>query len=92
MIAPFTICQRFAFKWDKAIPGGHCADLIAAYKYISIPNIVTDCAIVVLPFSTLWGSTNEQDAETRHFPHFHGRKPVHPLIFSHFAYLTFGYC
>lgn len=54
MIATFTICQPFAFKWDKTIPGGHCADLMAAYKYISIPNILTDVAIAILPFSTLW--------------------------------------
>ncbi|KAH8702538.1 hypothetical protein BGW36DRAFT_424810 [Talaromyces proteolyticus] len=53
IIATFTICQPFAFKWDKSIPGGHCANLMAAYKYISIPNIVTDLAILALPYSTL---------------------------------------
>lgn len=53
LITYFVICQPFAFKWDKTIPGGHCADLQAAYKYVSIPNIVTDLAIVALPFPTL---------------------------------------
>jgi hypothetical protein len=51
IIATFTICQPFAFKWDKSIPGGHCTNLMAAYKYISIPNIVTDLGI--LAYSTL---------------------------------------
>lgn len=49
----FSICQPFAFKWDKTIPDGRCGDLIASYKYISIPNILTDLAILILPFSSL---------------------------------------
>lgn len=53
IITYFVICQPFAFKWNKSIPGGHCADLQAAYKYVSIPNILTDLAIVGLPISTL---------------------------------------
>lgn len=53
IICTFTICQPFAYKWDKTIPGGHCANLMAAYKYISIPNIITDLAILGLPYSTL---------------------------------------
>lgn len=54
IIATFTICQPFAFKWDKTIEDGKCANLMAAYKYISIPNIVTDIAILVLPVPSLW--------------------------------------
>jgi hypothetical protein len=53
IIADFTICQPFSFKWDKTI-NGHCSDLMAAYKYISIPNILTDLAILTLPASTLY--------------------------------------
>ncbi|KAK4183165.1 hypothetical protein QBC35DRAFT_508565 [Podospora australis] len=54
IIATLTVCQPFAFKWDKTIPGGKCNNLMAAYRYISIPNIMTDLAIIVLPLSTLW--------------------------------------
>jgi len=54
VITGFIICQPFAFKWDKTIPGGHCADLMAAYKYVSIPNILFDVAIAILPLSTLY--------------------------------------
>ncbi|KJZ72154.1 hypothetical protein HIM_08419 [Hirsutella minnesotensis 3608] len=53
VIATFTICQPFAYKWDKTIPGGRCTNLMAAYKYVSIPNIATDLAILVLPASSL---------------------------------------
>lgn len=54
MITTFVVCQPFAFKWDKTIPGGHCADIMALYTYIGVPNIVTDVAIAILPLSTLW--------------------------------------
>ncbi|KAJ4404936.1 hypothetical protein N0V82_010406 [Gnomoniopsis sp. IMI 355080] len=53
IIVMFTICQPFSFKWDKSIDG-HCADLLGAYRYISIPNILTDLAILILHLSTLW--------------------------------------
>ncbi|KAL1845921.1 hypothetical protein Daus18300_014412 [Diaporthe australafricana] len=53
IIVMFTICQPFSFEWDKSIDG-HCSDLIAVYRYISIPNILTDLAVLVLPLSTLW--------------------------------------
>ncbi|OTA59690.1 hypothetical protein K449DRAFT_435947 [Hypoxylon sp. EC38] len=54
IITVSTICQPFAFNWDKTIPGGHCTNLMAAFRYVSIPNILTDLAILVLPFSTLY--------------------------------------
>lgn len=53
IIVMFTVCQPFSFKWDKSI-NGHCSDLLAAYRYISIPNILTDLAILILPISTLY--------------------------------------
>lgn len=54
IIAALVTCQPFAFKWDKTIQGGHCGDLLAAYKYVSVPNILTDLAIAILPLSTLY--------------------------------------
>jgi len=54
IIAVLVTYQPFAFKWDKTIPGGHCADLLAAYKHVSIPNILTDLAIAILPMSTFY--------------------------------------
>ncbi len=54
IIGDFAMCQPFAFKWDKSIRGGHCLNLMASYRWISIPNILTDLAIIFLPFSTLY--------------------------------------
>ena len=54
VIAWGTICKPLAFKWDKTIPGGSCADLMASYKYVSIPNILTDLSILLLPLPTLY--------------------------------------
>lgn len=54
VITVSVICQPFAFKWDKTIPNGHCGDLFATYTYVSIPNILTDLAIAILPISTLY--------------------------------------
>lgn len=54
VIVALTICRPFRYKWDKSIPDGSCADLMAAYRLISIPNLVTDLAILVLPIHPLW--------------------------------------
>ncbi|KAL9115409.1 MAG: hypothetical protein Q9227_000730 [Pyrenula ochraceoflavens] len=55
VITVSSICQPFEYRWDKTIPGGHCADMMGFYRFISIPNIATDIAILVLPLPTLWG-------------------------------------
>jgi len=49
-----TICQPFPFKWDKTIKEGHCGDSMAAYRWVGVPNILTDLAIMFLPFSILY--------------------------------------
>jgi len=53
IIASFTICQPFAYKWNKTIEGGKCADVMASYRYVSLPHILSDIAILVLPLSSL---------------------------------------
>jgi hypothetical protein len=52
-IASFTICQPFEFKWNKTIKG-HCADVIASYRWVSLPHILSDVAIITLPLSSLY--------------------------------------
>ena len=47
-------CQPFAFNWDKSIPGGHCIDIMKSYTYFSIPNLISDVAIILLPLHTIW--------------------------------------
>ena len=52
IIASFTICRPFEFKWNKAIDG-HCSNVMASYRYVSLPHILTDVAILILPLSSL---------------------------------------
>lgn len=52
MAAAFQ-CQPFAFNWDKSIPGGKCFDVTSFALSSSVPNIVSDVAILVLPAKTI---------------------------------------
>ena len=47
-------CQPLAFFWDPTIPGGHCIDINSFFRWISLPNIVTDVAMLVLPQPLIW--------------------------------------
>ncbi|KAI1654854.1 hypothetical protein F4813DRAFT_197837 [Daldinia decipiens] len=53
IIAVLVVCRPFAYKWDKTIDG-HCSDLMNSYRYTSLPNIITDVAILILPFPMLY--------------------------------------
>ena len=53
-IVGLTICRPFAYIWDKSIPNGQCGDIPAAYRYISIPNLLTDVGILILPLYGVW--------------------------------------
>ncbi|KAF2026805.1 hypothetical protein EK21DRAFT_38597, partial [Setomelanomma holmii] len=48
-------CTPFAFNWDKTVAGGKCFNLQAYANSSSVPNIVTDLAILILPLRTVWG-------------------------------------
>ncbi|ORX93612.1 hypothetical protein BCR34DRAFT_580405 [Clohesyomyces aquaticus] len=49
-----TICQPCTFQWDKSIPGGHCGEIMQAYLYISVPNILTDILMLILPLPAIY--------------------------------------
>jgi hypothetical protein len=46
-------CQPFAFNWDKTIPQGKCFDVTVFALSSSVPNIVSDVAILFLPVRTI---------------------------------------
>lgn len=48
------ICTPVAYSWDKKIPGGHCGDLMATYRWASLPNLITDVAMLLLPLPVIW--------------------------------------
>ncbi|KAF1992967.1 hypothetical protein P154DRAFT_451456 [Amniculicola lignicola CBS 123094] len=54
IVASFTICRPFEYKWNKTIPGGRCSNPMASYRFVSLPHILTDIAIFLLPWSSLY--------------------------------------
>lgn len=53
-ILVFTACRPFAYNWNKTIPGGKCFDIMEAYRALTIPNLVTDFVMAVMPMPSLW--------------------------------------
>ncbi|KAF2793395.1 hypothetical protein K505DRAFT_188326, partial [Melanomma pulvis-pyrius CBS 109.77] len=47
-------CTPTNYLWDKTIPGGHCFNQAHMFRYGSLPNIITDVAILVLPMPLIW--------------------------------------
>ncbi|KAH7401504.1 hypothetical protein BKA66DRAFT_508022 [Pyrenochaeta sp. MPI-SDFR-AT-0127] len=52
-IAAMFQCIPFAFNWDKTIPGGKCFNVQAYGNSSSVPNILTDLVVLVLPLRTV---------------------------------------
>ncbi|KAH6677114.1 hypothetical protein B0J14DRAFT_434400, partial [Halenospora varia] len=42
----FRTCQPLAYRWNKSIPGGHFLDQEQLFVWASIPNIITDVAMI----------------------------------------------
>lgn len=53
LILALALCRPYAFKWDKTIHGT-CGDIMAGYRWVSIPSIVTDFFILVIPIPVIW--------------------------------------
>lgn len=53
LLAAVLQCKPLAYKWDRTIPGGRCFDIEAFYKTTSMPNILTDLIMLVLPIPTV---------------------------------------
>ncbi len=47
-------CIPLQYVWDKAIPGGRCINVLAFYRWISLPNIITDALMLALPIPMVW--------------------------------------
>ena len=50
-------CRPFAGYWDTGLPG-QCGDIVALYRWISIPKIVVDIVILALPLPVIWQIPN----------------------------------
>ena len=48
-------CQPLAFLWDKTIEGGKCpVNATELFRWASLPNIVTDIVMLLLPLPYIW--------------------------------------
>ena len=47
-------CIPIAYGWDKSISGGRCSDTQALLRYATLPNIVTDVAMLIQPIPVIW--------------------------------------
>ncbi|SLM36795.1 hypothetical protein LPUS_06482 [Lasallia pustulata] len=53
-IAGFLTCVPLEYLWDPTIPGGHCFDINAYFRWASLTNIVTDVVMLILPLPVIW--------------------------------------
>lgn len=54
IILSSSICTPLAYQWDKSIPGGKCGSVRAYYTWISVPSILCDVIMLVLPLPALY--------------------------------------
>lgn len=47
-------CNPIKFYWNKSIKGGTCIDILAYWRYSSVPIILSDIAILVIPLPMIW--------------------------------------
>lgn len=53
IVLSFANCRPFASFWDRTLEG-HCSiDVMAVFRYYSIPNIVSDVILLILPLPAL---------------------------------------
>ncbi|MCJ1467815.1 hypothetical protein MMC07_006440 [Pseudocyphellaria aurata] len=58
IVAGCLICWPLKFLWDRTIPGGHCIDIMAWYRWSLFMNIVTDVAMLIIPLPVIWKIQN----------------------------------
>ncbi|KAI1073844.1 hypothetical protein F5B20DRAFT_478444 [Whalleya microplaca] len=46
-------CRPIAFQWDKTI-AGTCIDQLAYYRWVSVPNVIHDVAMIIVPAPMIW--------------------------------------
>lgn len=56
VVASLASCHPFSARW-KGVEYAyfHCIDTVAYWRWISLPNIVTDVVMLVLPLPVIWG-------------------------------------
>ena len=47
-------CTPTRYVWDKSITNGHCVQQVRLWQFWSVPNIVSDVAMLTLPMPVVW--------------------------------------
>ena len=47
-------CKPIALGWDKTIREGVCINVLAFFRYVAVPTVLSDAAVLVLPLPMIW--------------------------------------
>ncbi|KAI1822703.1 hypothetical protein F4861DRAFT_540750 [Xylaria intraflava] len=53
VIVAISQCIPIAYQWDKTIDG-HCIDQLSYYRWVSVPNVIHDVVMLILPLPMVW--------------------------------------
>ncbi|KAI1419682.1 hypothetical protein F5Y12DRAFT_793006 [Xylaria sp. FL1777] len=53
VIVAISQCTPIAYQWDKSLHG-HCIDQLAYYRWVSVPNVIHDVVMLILPLPIIW--------------------------------------
>ncbi|KAI0973639.1 hypothetical protein F4678DRAFT_459120 [Xylaria arbuscula] len=53
VIVAIAQCIPVAYQWDKSLDG-HCINQLAYYRWVSVPNVIHDVVMLVLPLPMVW--------------------------------------
>lgn len=54
LVAASVVCIPFAANWEPTLPGAVCMNKEALFIWSSLPNIVTDVVMLILPIPVVW--------------------------------------
>lgn len=54
VVMALNLCHPFEANWNPYLPGASCLNQQAFYTYASLPNIITDVSMLVLPLPVVW--------------------------------------
>ena len=54
IIVVSVMCIPLKAYWDPSIQGAHCINENAFFRYSTLPNIITDLCMLVLPLPVVW--------------------------------------
>lgn len=55
VVTSLASCRPFSARWQGfEYVSAHCIDTVAYWRWISLPNILTDIIMLVLPLPVIW--------------------------------------